>query len=237
MMIIGKHRIKNHMTMEYDFTGVRILSGCLIPVDWHISVDLAAYEKKGKSVEENEFDATLAYQKVFFWLETNLPNTVMVDVSEEDDLYIANLSANIMFYCPSEPHDDLIAQLLHSKIATLAGDSLLLGAVRIKASDVTVQYTFDASDAGYNLPVETAEYYTSSKVRDELPWWMRPDGFSFEFVRPDDTELSDEELYKDVVDPLDGFENAMKEMTDRFMGATREPARIVQVEKWKPKKV
>ena len=48
MMQIGKHRIKNHMSMEYSFTGIRILSGSLIPVDWHLSINMVALDKNVK---------------------------------------------------------------------------------------------------------------------------------------------------------------------------------------------
>lgn len=237
MMIIGKHRIKNHMTMEYNFAGIRILGSSLIPVDWKLSVQLTAFDKKGKSRDDLELAAAIAYQRIYFWLETNLPNTIMVDVSDEDDLYIANLSSNIMLYCPSSPYDDVIAQLLHSKIAVLAGEDLLLGALTLKGSDVTIHYEFDSSETGYMLPTTTEEYYTEGKARDILPWWMRPDGFSFEFIRPDDASISDEELYKDIIDPMDEFESVIQETSDKFIGAVREPAKIVQIEKWKPRKV
>lgn len=236
MMVVGKNRVKNHMTMEYDFTGIRILDSSLIPVDWHISVDLIALEKKGKSKEISEHDATISYQKLFFWLEANLPSIVAVDVSNEDDLYLANLSSNIMLYCPTEPYDDVIVQLLHAKLTVLAEDNLKVGEIRIKGSDMSVQYSYDA-DSDYNLPDTTEEYYTEGKARDELPWWYRNDGFSFEFIRPTDTTVSDEELFKDIIDPLDEFNKVIKEMSERNLGHVREPARIVQVEKWKPKKV
>lgn len=237
MMIVGKHRIKNHMSMEYDFTGIRLLNGTLAPVDWHISVDLVALEKKGKSIDDAEYNASIAYQKLFFWLDTNLPNMIAVDVSDENDLFLANLSSNIMMYCPSEPYDDVIAQLIHSKLCALADNSLLVGELRIKASDMTVQYAYDATEVGYNLPVTTEEYYTEGKARDKEPWWMRNDGFSFEFIRPEDTTISDEELYRGIIDPMDEFDKIMKEAADRYLGAVREPAKIVQIEKWKPKMV
>lgn len=235
MMQIGKHRIKNHMSMEYSFAGIRILSGSLIPVDWHLSINMVALDKKGnKSREEAEYNSTIAYQKLFFWLDTNLPGIVVVDVTNEDDLYIANLSSNIMLYCPSEPYDDIIVQLLHSKLSALAEDNLLVGEVRIKGSDMSVQYSFEP-EANYNLPTTTAEYYVEGTARDIEPWWMRNDGFSFEFIRPADTDITDDELFKDVVDPLDEFNKIIGEMSDNI--GVKEPARIVQVEKWKPKKV
>jgi hypothetical protein len=235
MIQIGKHKIRNHMSMEYDFSGIRILSGSLIPVDWHISVDMVALDKKGKGKADAEYSANVAYQKLFFWLETNLPGIIAVDVTNEDDLYIANLSSNIMLYCPAEPYDDVIVQLLHSKMSVLATANLLIGEIRIKASDMSVQYSFEPSDVGYNFPVTTEEYYTEGIARDVKPWWLRDDGFSFEFIKPANLDISDEELFKDIVDPMDEFNKIIAEMDSNI--GTREPARIVQVEKWKPKKV
>lgn len=236
MMIVGRHRVKNYMSMEYDFTGIRIIESTLMPVDWHVSINLVALDKKGKS-EDAELNANIAYQRLYFWLETNLPNIIMVNVSSEDDLYIANLSSNLMMYCPEDPYDDVIVQLLHSKLTALADGHLLVGEIKIKASDMTVQYSYEPGESGYNLPATTEEYYTEGKARDKSPWWARNDGFSFEFIRPDDATISDEELYKDIVDPMLEFDRVMGEASDRAIGVAKEPARIVQVEKWKPKKV
>jgi len=233
----GKHLIKSHMTLDYDFTGIRLQEGTLTPVDWKLSVDLVATGKKGKTKEEVEHDSGLTFQKIYFWLDTNLPQILMVDVSSEYDLFLANLSSNITMYCPTNPGDDIIIQLLHSKISVLAGDDLLVGELKLKGSDTSLQYTFDCSDTEYELPATTAEYYTESTTRDEIPWWNRDDGFCFEFVRPIDTKLSDEELFKDIQDPLDDFRKVMSEMVDTHIGFVREPAKIVQVEKWKPKTV
>lgn len=233
----GRHLIKSHMTLEYDFTGIRIQEGSLTPVDWKLTIDLVATGKKGKSKEVIECDAGITYQKIYFWLDTNLPNIITVDVTNEDDLYIANLSTNIMMYCPDSPGDDLLIQLLHAKISSLASPDLIVGEIHLKGSDTSLQYTFDCADVGYLLPSSTSEYYTEGTTRDKMPWWFRDDGFCFEFVRPEDNELSDEELFKDIADPMDEFYRIMTEVTDMHIGLVREPARIVQVEKWKPKKV
>lgn len=237
MMIVGKHKVKSHMTLEYTFSGIRILDGTLTPVDWRLSVDLVALDKKGKSHDDAEYHATLNYQKLFFWLDTNLQNIVVVDVNSNTDLYIANLSANIMMYCPAEPYDDLIAEMLHSKLTALAEESLLVGEVKLKGSDMAVQYTYDCTTDGYDLPVTTEEYYPDGVARDIEPWWMRNDGFTFEFIRPDKTDLSDEELFKDVVDPLTEFNKFIEDSADKVGGLVKEPAKIVQVDRWKPKKV
>lgn len=233
----GRHLIKSHMTLEYDFTGIRIQEGSLTPVDWKLTVDLVAIGNKKKPKEEIEYDAGITYQKIYFWLDTNLPNIIVVDVCNEDDLYIANLSTNIMMYCPDSPGDDMLIQLLHAKISSLADPNLVVGEIHLKGSDTSLQYTYDCPDAGYLLPATTAEYYTEGTTRDKESWWFRDDGFCFEFVRPEDNELPDAELFKDIIDPMDEFRRIMSEVTDMHIGVVREPARIVQVEKWKPKTV
>jgi hypothetical protein len=233
----GKQHIRSYMTLVYEFTGIRMQDGYMMPVDWTLGVSLIISEKKGKSRDELELKASKVYHKIYFWLDTNLPNIIAVDVNSEEDLLIANLSSNIMMYCPDSPTDNLIIELLHAKMTALAGDDLIIGGIKLQASDSNLEYIFDTSDGTYSMPETTEEYYTEGKARDETPWWFRDDGFCFEFIRPDDIELTDEELFKDITDPLDEFYRRLEESIDETTGTIKEPARIVQVEKWKPKKV
>lgn len=235
MMKRGRQVIRSYMTLNYKFSGIRIQDGYLTPVDWDLSVNLVAMGKKGKTKEEIEHSAGVTYQKLYFWLDTNLHQIITVNVDNEDDLYLANLSSNITMYCPGNPSDDMIIRLLHSKLAILAGSELEVGEIQLRGSDTSLQYTFDCAD-DYNLPELTKDYYTEGTTRDETPWWKRHDGFCFEFVKPDDTEISHDELFKDVIDPLDEFNRVLAE-SDTQIGIVKEPARIVQVEKWKPKTI
>jgi hypothetical protein len=236
MMKRGKHVIRNYMTLEYEFTGIRIQEGFLTPVDWKLTVNLIAPEKKGRTKEESEYNAGVIYQKLYFWLDTNLPHVALIDVNNEDDLYIANLSSNITMYCPANPGDDVVIQLLHSKLTALSGNELMVGEVHLKGSDTSLQYTFDCPDGEYTLPPTTIDYYSEGTARDEIPWWSRDDGFCFEFIRPDDSETSKEEFFKDIVDPMKEFERIISDVATHI-GMVKEPAKIVQVEKWKPKTV
>ena len=233
----GKSIIRNYMTLEYEFTGIRIQDGYLSPVDWELSVNLIVSAKKLKSKEDIEYRAGVAYQKLYFWLDTNMPSVVMVDVGNEDDLYIANLSANIMMYCPDSPSDDLIIRLLHSKLSALAANDIEIGEIKLKASDTSIYYTFDSPEGEYDLATLTSEYYTEGVCRDSKPWWIRDDGFCFEFVRPAEAEGTDEEIFSGITDPMVDFEKVLSEMESTQISMVKEPARIVQVEKWKPKKV
>lgn len=238
MMMRGKHIIKTYMTLDYDYTGIRMQDGYMTPVSWKLKVNLIAPDKKLQEKSELEYSAGLAYQRLYFWLDTNLPNIIVVDVNDETDLYLANMSSNIMMYCPGPSTDDMIIQLLHSKMSAIIGNDLVIAEISLKGDDSTLQYTFDCHDGKYMLPTTTEEYYSEGVTRDSIPWWMRNDGFSFEFVRPFDiVDISDEDLFKDIVDPMDEFEKIIVEAAESHIGMTKEPARIVQVEKWKPKKI
>jgi len=237
MMKRGKHTIRSYMTLEYQFSGIRIQDGYLTPVDWNLSVNLIATDKKGKAKEEIELKAATTFQKLYFWLDTNLPSVAMVDIGNEEDLYLANLSSNITMYCPGNPGDDVIIQLLHSKLSALAGTDLVVGEIKLKGSDSMLQYTFDRPETGYLMPATVKEYYSEGIARDHIPWWNRDDGFCFEFIRPDDAEGTDEELFKDIMDPMDEFKRILSEVDNAHIGLVKEPAKIVQVEKWKPRKV
>jgi hypothetical protein len=228
------------MTLEYDFSGIRVQEGALTPVDWNLKIDLVALGKKNIPRADAEKEAGLAYQKMYFWLDTNLPNIITLDVGNEDDLYIANLSSNIMMYCPGNPSDDMIIQLLHSKMTALGSPTLVVGEIHLKGSDTALQYTFDCPDSEYTMPTLTADYCKDGSCKHIVPWWLRDDGFCFEFIRPDNIDLdkmSDEDLFGSIVDPMNEFKAIIAEMSDSHINVVKEPAKIVQIEKWKPKKV
>ena len=234
-MTVGKHRMKSFMTLEYNFSGVRIMESNLIPVNWSLKVDLVAANNLGATAVEVETTASQAYQKIYYWLDTNLPNVLAVNVNNEDDLYIANLSSNIMMYCPGSAHDAFIIQLLHSKIVALVGEDLFVGEIELSGNDTTLKYTFDSPDGNYKLPKKTSDYYPGGTPTDETPWWSRDDGFCFEFIRPEGSTETDEELFGEIIDPMDEFENIVRDVIE--INVPKEPARIVQIERWQPKKV
>jgi len=239
MMKRGRSIIKSYMTLEYEFTGIRVQDCFLTPVDWKLTVNLIAPVKRGRSKESQEEKLATIYQKLYFWLDTNLPNIIIVDVTESPDLFMANLAANIMMYCPGSANDDTVIQLLHSKLTSLAGKELVVGEIQLKGSDGTLQYTYDCPEGDYTLPSTTEEYFEKGQTRDKIPWWKRNDGFCFEFIRPTTTKLTDEELFKGIIDPMDEFERVMSEVVEEEPKheEKKEPAKIVQVEKWIPKKV
>lgn len=239
-MSVGKHKIKSHMTLAYDFTGMRLQDGCFTPVSWELKVNLIAPSNTSKKLkDELELRSGIAYNRMYFWLETNLSSVIMVDVTNKDDLYLSNLSTNITLYCPGDVNDDHLIQLLHAKLNALAGDALIVGEMTLKGDDTSVMYTFDCANEQYELPTDVLTYI-ERESRDTTPWWYRDDGFCFEFVKPTQEEGEEpipDNIFEDIVDPMTEFEKILQEATESYIGIIKEPARIVQIEKWKPKTV
>lgn len=223
--------MKNFMTFDFDFTGIRLQDKYLTPVDWNLSVDLFAVEKTGQTKSDIEASAGFIFQKIYFWLSTNLPGILTVDVTDEEDLFLANITSNIMMFCPGSPTDDLIIRLLHAKLTSLSDGSLIIGPVRLKASDTSLCYNYDCMDGEYNLPSTTEEYYTEHPCKDQAPWWTRDDGFCFEFAKAETEEMI--KISESIVDPMEEFYSIINE----YSSISKEPAKIIKPERWNPKKV
>lgn len=237
MITHKKNIIKSYMNMEYSFSAMRLDNKQLIPVDWTMTITLIAPNKKSKSKKDIEVNATLAYRKIHFWLDTNVHNSIFVDVTNADDVYVTDYLENISIFCPAAPTDDLIAKLFHSKISKLAGSDLIVSEISIKGTDSTINYIYDCEDGNYELPLDTS-YYVSGTARDALPWWDRDDGFSFEFIYPvgeNGEEINDPSVFEGFIDPMVEFYKLILE--NASASVIHEPAKIVQMEKWKPRKV
>ena len=223
------------MSLKFQFSGIRALNEILYSTRWDLEVNLVAVDyNKSKSSEEMQAKGNVAFQKIYFWLETVLPGVILINVNNPVSMSIANAVDNLMLYSPDEPTDDLFVQLLHAKLSAIAGDFLHIGEIKLNASDTTTTYTFNVDSVGYQLPSKVRDYVELPSLYT-LPWWHRNDGFSFEFLKRKGMKGKLVELYKDLQDPLREFEDLL--LDDVLSTIPNEPAEIIQMEKWKPRQV
>lgn len=238
MKKVNKNDIKSFMTLNFEFAGTRIMDRYLFPVEWKLKVNLVAVDYgTNRTDKEMQTASGLAYQKIHFWLESCLPDVVIVDTGNEVGMDVISKVDNIMMHCPGEPSDDMIVRLIHSKLSTIAAENILIREVYLESSDSPASYTFMLTDLGYDLPALVSDY-TDLKSLHSTPWWERYDGFSFEFLAPADSETTPEEIFKDVADPLQEFENALLNgfgTITEIVSAETKPAEIIKIDKWKPK--
>jgi len=237
MKKVNKNDIKSFMTLNYEFSGTRVMEKYLISAEWTLKVNLVAVDfGSKKTVKEMQAASSIAYQKIHFWLESCLPDIIMVSTQNPVGMDIVSKVDNIMMHCPDEPTDDLIVRMIHSKLSTIASDSILIKEVFLESNDNPASYTFSLTDVGYDLPAKVSDFTDLSSLH-ETPWWERYDGFSFEFLSPPNSDIPPEEIFKDVSDPLQEFEDAVLMSIGTITEVIKDtkPAEIIQIEKWKPK--
>lgn len=162
-----------YMTIEYSFSGIRAVEGKLIPVQWDLVINLAGIKDDTEEVELYQEVVNTSYQKIMYWLEYFFVDVVFVDAEEE--VIITALEEigvdSDLVYLPGTPADELIVRVLHSKISSIASDSISIGDVALRASDIksTFHYTFHGD---YGLPDAT---YIGPDSIHPVPWWERDD--------------------------------------------------------------
>lgn len=237
-MKIGKELVRSHMTINYEFPGIRVLDNGLQPTTWQLDMDVVAMEiGPDATAEKMQANGTMAFQKIFFWLDALMPGIVMVDPKNKGGMNIATTIDNAMLYCPGEPTDDILIQLFHSKLSAITEGVLFIGEMRLTSDDTSAKYTFSTTKKQYDLPKKVKNYCVLDAM-DTKPWWTRDDGLCFEKLKPD--SMSEEEIklaYASIEDPLDVFEEAYNVGMDVVFTPEEEdtaPAEILEVAKWQP---
>jgi hypothetical protein len=212
------------MIEKYEFYGIRVLDGHLIPAHWELTFNFQAInDGTEKSVQES----IISYHKIKFWLESVLSDVIISNHNDElgENLYYS--SSNSAIVCPSTPTDSQLVQLIHAKLNSIGFSASIIDDVSLNASDSTATYVY--SSAGeYTINKD----YIKDRYHKE-PWWLRNSYDAYD-VTCHDVE-QDEELqnYIKSEDPLSALE---KQLRNELKGADQS-AKIIKMptNKWTPK--
>lgn len=234
-MKVRNEIVNNFMTITFKFSCVRVIQSVLDPVLFNLNLNLTSLAdiSKPETFSGIQIEGNIAYQKLYFWLESVLPGVVMVDATDKVGFGFSALVGNIIMHCPGEPVDELLVRMLHSKISAIVNSKLIIGEIILSADESGTSYTFVPDEHGYNLP-DTVRAYLDLPSLNKKPWWCRKDGFCFEFVKGKDVKEKLEVLYSDIPDPLEEYEINIREA---LSGKTHAPAPIIEHDTWKPRKL
>lgn len=219
------------MTVNYAFTGCRIFDDTIIPCDWTLSFNLMGKESPEETPER-------IVERIHFWLEIALDNLLMVNVGDECALDVADLLSNQVLYTPGAPTDDLLVRLFHAKLSAISSQGFSVEALTLSASDSNTSYTFHPDpQQGYNLPKTVLEYTGSKGVEDDA-WWHRNDGWTFDFLIPEDEGFDPKEWFAEITDPLIAFDEVYDAVENGTVDEvipteTSEDGKIIKVDIWK----
>lgn len=231
-MKIGKQEANYYSTIKHSFSGVRAIDGMLSPVDWKLEVDVVGSES------ESSNEVTISVEKVIHWIHNTLLFPVVCCPSDDIMYRISNAVHNCPIHLPVMPTDDILVQVLHRKIKTIAGKALHIGELRLDSNDSTIKYSYG------KLRSEKVFFSVDQYHREELyhkdPWWERNDSHSFEYpITNENSKEAYDEFFSSEVDPLLDLEKHLRAtMAIAFDEDTEEvdqKADIIQVNTWKKK--
>ena len=158
---------------------IRLLEGQLLfsNIDLHVSLEFDGSDKKP--------DIKSKIKAMMIWINEYLNGSVLYNVLTEHDTTLFEEITNHVVMCPDEPHDYLVAMLIHSKLQAFGGNQ-----VRIKFTSVQSD-TSDgfcqkiSGDAALLLP--DMKIWIGQRHFHAAPWWCRDDSSTVD-MKPEDSD-------------------------------------------------
>ena len=235
--------VVSYMKLTHEFRGIRVLDNKLNPVKWSFTASFAGADLQDVDMEEHKKQLTISYQKISLWLEHFFDDIYLVSIND-----LAAISSfcelgyeNTLVQVPALPTDDVLIETLNKKIATLAGEYLVIGECELHGDDTQTTYCFHDLNGNSSMLPEQKDWVNIEEVVYDKPWWLRPDCDTWEpamlegHTREEMLEqVSTEDILDSIVHDLEIALGVTEEDDDND-----EDAEIVELssETWKPKTV
>jgi hypothetical protein len=144
--------------------------------------------------EATETDVNITLEKIHFWFDQILSNSILFNRENEYALSImfddtgAQFTENFPMLFPCEPSDDNLARVLHSKINAFGADKVAFGMIEL-TSDNRERLTCTFTGYGeWELPDMNA--WVGERAYYDKPWWARNDGSTLDVIPGPEADLT-----------------------------------------------
>lgn len=221
------NQVLSYTTINSDVVAVKYYNGQFLSTEYKIGVTITY------NPEYTADDINYEVNKLKFWLDETLSDSLIVDATDEMSVKIGLLSTNSLIHCPGLPDDSLLAHVLQRKCRSITSSALIFLSFKLTASDTNTTTHFAADELPESdvLPLDIS--YVAIDVYGDTPWWKRPDGFCYEFMELEDKTF--EEAYGDINEY-----DILSEFTASYnldLTSTEDTEIIKPASNWKPKKV
>lgn len=158
---------------------IRLLDGELLgsDIDLHVNLEFDGSDKKPMIKSK--------LKAMMIWINEYLNGSIFYSVQTEHDTALFEEVKNHVVMCPDEPHDYLIAMLVHSKLQAFGGNvvSIKSTAVQSDSSDGFCQKV--TGDVSVLLP--DMKIWIGQRHFHAAPWWRRHDSSTVD-MKPDEND-------------------------------------------------
>lgn len=186
------------VSLALNFKAIRVVGNQLVPTTWNIKAEVLYDEEEDSvddDVEAHDLEIRIAIAKIKYWLENTLNGSVIFDAGNEwaslaffdEEGFVSVGNNNVIL--PAPPTDDLIAEILHSKMNAFGGKFLQFGVIELSSDDKNgLSYLF-TGDGEINLP-EMGDWVGETAYFDK-PWWARPDASTYDVIPGPEDDLTE----------------------------------------------
>lgn len=158
---------------------IRLLDGDLIASDVGIRICLN-FEGSDKHPEIKS-----RLKAMMTWLTEYLNSSILYSVHTEHDTSLIEEISNNIVMCPDEPHDYILAMLIHSKISAFGGKDIKVESTTLEAD---TSYGFSQKVTGdVSLILPGMKDWIGRRHFHPVPWWSRTDSSTVD-MKPEDGE-------------------------------------------------
>ena len=179
--------------LSLDFNGIRAVGSKLTPTKWKLVAEVL-YDEFPEDEEEDDFGVKVAIAKIRYWFDNVFSGSMIFDGGNEfahrsffDDDGRRAVDNNVVIL-PAPPTDDLLMEVLHSKLNALGAPYIQFGTMELTSDDDNqLSYIFTGLGET-NLPSITD--WVGERAFFDKPWWARDDGSTYDSIPDEDADLS-----------------------------------------------
>jgi hypothetical protein len=145
---------------------------------------------------ENEDEIVFCLEKIQYWIDHVLDNSVMFSVSNKTarSIFLSENQApdNMMIITPDDPDDDMFLAVVLAKLQALGGDHITFGSLELTRPNRMgiSSIIFNGADKEPCSLLPSGEDWFGDAPRRyfDKPWWERDDGSSFDALPSDNQD-------------------------------------------------
>lgn len=189
--------------LNLNFKAIRVVGNKMIPTTWSINTEVIYEEVEDDETGDKSLDLDLEIRttisKIKYWVENVLEGSILFCADNPwayhaffDEAGKCSME-NTIVMLPSEPSDDLVAEVLHSKMNALGNPHVEFGVVELTSDDKTgFSYLF-VGNGEMNLP--TMDEWVGDHAYFDKPWWARNDGSTIDTIPPEGADVNEKPSY------------------------------------------
>ena len=160
------------VVLKHTFTAVRVFDYSLSPVTFALQIHCCIPGGVSPTVHSTQDKAAVSFQVLKLWMQNMLEEVTLVNPLSEVGEFLLGVSENKTMTIPGEPDDNILVQVLYSKISAITKGHLDIIKVVLSSTDTddTEQHLIITKDFKNSLPDIS---YMEDDVVHATPWWDR----------------------------------------------------------------